>query len=473
MYTVYADGEVIYSPLLSANDGYSLLAAKVTSELNKAGSFRFTMPPNNVAYGKINKLATIVSVVSFDNPTYVLKNVDKTSKGPTTFIPTTVIYGEATVDPVTGKIALTSPLNREGSLSSEICSNYKQYPYFYGDLKDGTEDSTVYRFTSASYTVSTGSITFIMYSYTYYSQTFEKSVQSKELFHGRLLNMEKDFYKRQKAVCEGDLAYLVDSIQRPYDYTGDIPELFKQYITNHNEQVDEKKQFEIGTITVTDSNNYVHYSSVIYPNTLNEIKEKLIQTHGGYIRTRASGKKRYVDYVVKPGVTNSQVIEFGTNLLDITEYVTAENVFTVLVPLGKMLYDDDGNELGRLTIKEVNDGKDYLESEVGINLFGRITRTQEWDDVTVADNLMTKGKAYLDDGITMAVSLKVKAVDLHLVDVNTEMISVGDEVRVVSPPHDIDTYFLCTKIELDLLTPDNSVYEFGVSFSTLTGRLNK
>ena len=86
---------------------------------------------------------------------------------------------------------------------------------------------------------------------------------------------------------------------------------------------------------------------------------------------------------------------------------------------------------------------------------------------------MTKGKAYLDDGITMAVSLKVKAVDLHLADVNTEMISVGDEVRGVSPPHDIDTYFLCTKIELDLLTPDNSVYEFGVSFSTLTGRLNK
>lgn len=473
MYTVYADGEIIYSPLLAANDGYAFVSAKVIRELNKAGSFRFTMPPNNVAYGKINKLATIISVVSSDNPMYVLKNVDKTSKGPAISIPTTVIYGGATVDPATGKITLASPLNREGSSSSEICSNYKQYPYFYGDLKDGTEDSTVYRFTSASYKVSSGSITFLMYSYTYYSQTFEKSVQSKELFHGRLLNTEKDFYKRQKAVCEGELAYLVDSIQRPYDYAGDLPGLFKQYINNHNEQVDEEKKFAIGEITVTDSNNYVHYSSAVYPNTLNEIKEKLINTHGGYLRTRISESKKYIDYVTKPGKTNSQVIEFGTNLLDITEYITAENVFTVLIPLGERQKDSSGNETGRLTIAEVNDGKDYIESETGIKLFGRITKTHEWDDVTDANNLLKKGKVYLDDGISMSVSLKVKAVDLHLIDVNTEIISEGDEVRVVSPPHGIDTYFLCTKIEIDLLTPDNSVYEFGVSFSTLTGKLNK
>lgn len=74
-------------------------------------------------------------------------------------------------------------------------------------------------------------------------------------------------------------------------------------------------------------------------------------------------------------------------------------------------------------------------------MFGRITKIHEWDDVTTADNLLTKGKAYLNDGITMSVSLKVKAVDLHLVDVNTELISIGDEVRVVSKPHDIDTFF--------------------------------
>lgn len=68
----------------------------------------------------------------------------------------------------------------------------------------------------------------------------------------------------------------------------------------------------------------------------------------------------------KPGKTNSQVIEFGTNLLDITEYITAENVFTVLIPLGERQKDSSGNETGRLTIESVNSGKDYIESATGI-----------------------------------------------------------------------------------------------------------
>ena len=473
MYTVYADGEIIYSPLLAANDGYAFLSAKVIRELNKAGSFRFTMPPNNVGYEKLKKLSTIVSVVASDVEAYILKDDVKTSANSSTSIPTTVIYKGASVDPHTGRIKLAGPLNTDGSGSSEIYNNYSEYPYFYGDLKDGATDEKVYKFASVSRTITSGTISFAMYSYTYYSQVYSKTIQSKELFHGRLLNTEKDFYKRQKAVCEGELAYLVDSIQRPCDYAGDVPELFKQYINKHNEQVDEEKKFAIGEITVTDSNNYVHYSSTVYPNTLNEIKEKLINTHGGYLRTRISENKKYIDYVKKPGKTNSQVIEFGTNLLDITEYITAENVFTVLIPLGERQKDSSGNETGRLTIESVNSGKDYIESATGIKLFGRITKTHEWDDVTDANNLLKKGKAYLDDGIAMSVSLKVKAVDLHLIDVNTEIISEGDEVRVVSPPHGIDTYFLCTKIEIDLLTPDNSVYEFGVSFSTLTGKLNK
>ena len=235
MYTVYADGEIIYSPLLAANDGHAFLSAKVIRELNKAGSFRFTMPPNNVGYEKLKKLSTIVSVVASDVEAYILKDDVKTSANLSTSIPTRVIYKGASVDPHTGRIKLAGPLNTDGSGSSEIYNNYSEYPYFYGDLKDGATDEKVYKFASVSRTVTSGTISFAMYSYTYYSQVYSKTIQSKELFHGRLLNTEKDFYKRQKAVCEGELAYLVDSIQRPYDYAGDVPELFKQYINKHNE----------------------------------------------------------------------------------------------------------------------------------------------------------------------------------------------------------------------------------------------
>ena len=73
----------------------------------------------------------------------------------------------------------------------------------------------------------------------------------------------------------------------------------------------------------------------------------------------------------------------------------------------------------------------------------------------------------------MSVNLTLKAVDLHLVDINTESIFVGDYVRVISPPHGIDTLFQCIKIEFDIMEPDKSVYTFGALFKTLTDKLYK
>lgn len=289
-----------------------------------------------------------------------------------------------------------------------------------------------------------------------------------EIFRGRVLHDEKDFYKRKNVYCEGELAFLLDSVQRPYTFQGDIPALFKQFINAHNEQVEEAKQFNIGSITVTDPNNYINRSNSKYSNTWDEISDKLIKTHGGYLRTRISEGKRYIDLVEVYGKTNSQIIEFGVNMLDISEYITAEDVFTVLVPLGAEQQDSSGNSTGRLTIESVNGGKDYIQDDAAVSLFGKIWKVQEWDDVTVADNLLTKGNAFLQSGIEMAVSLTMKAIDLHLIDVDTERIGLGDSVRVISLPHGLDKYFSCSKIELNLIEPDKSEYTFGVSFIALT-----
>lgn len=290
----------------------------------------------------------------------------------------------------------------------------------------------------------------------------------EEIFRGRVLHDEKDFYKRKNTYCEGDLAFLIDSVQRPYSFQGDIPELFAQFITNHNSQVEQEKQFNVGEITVTDSNQYINRSDSGYSSTWDAINEKLINTHGGYIRTRLSGGERYIDYISDYGRISSQTIQFGVNLLDISEYINAEDVFTCLIPLGAEQQDEEGNSAGRLTISSVNGGKDYIEDAEAIALFGRIWKVHEWDNVTLPENLLTKGRAFLKSGIEMAVSLTIKAVDLHLIDVDTERIRLGDLVRVISITHGIDRLFLCSKIVLDLVNPDKTEYTFGVTFSTMT-----
>lgn len=290
----------------------------------------------------------------------------------------------------------------------------------------------------------------------------------EEIFRGRVLHDEKDFYNRKDIYCEGELSFLLDSIQRPYRFTGDIPELFTQFLNNHNSQVDSWKRFTIGEITVNDSNNYISRKNSDHSKTLDELTSKLVNTLGGYLRPRWVDGTRYLDYVQEYGKRSSQVIEFGVNMLDISEYISADEVFTVLIPLGAEQKDENGNVTGRLTVESVNNGRDYIEDADAIALFGRIWKVEKWDDVTIADNLLTKGKAFLKNGIEMAVSLTMKAVDMHLVNVDTERIKLGDFVRVISVPHKLDKYFLCSKIEIDLVNADKTEFTLGVTFTALT-----
>ena len=287
-----------------------------------------------------------------------------------------------------------------------------------------------------------------------------------EIFRGRILHDDKDLYRKKQVYCEGELAFLLDSVQRPYSFQGSIQKLFRKFVVAHNDQVETEKQFEIGDITVTAPNS-ITCENDKYNNTLDEIKEKLVGEYGGYLRTRLSNGKRYIDYVSEHGVVNTQVIEFGKNLLDIDEYITAEDVFTVLIPLGAEIKDADGNSTGKLTIDSVN-GKDYIEDVEGIAHFGKIWKVQEWNDVTDASELLKNGEEYLKSGVEMAVTLTIKAVDLHLLNVDTERIRLGDYVRVVSMPHKLDKYFLCIKIVYDLVNPDKTEYTFGVTFTTMT-----
>ena len=84
----------------------------------------------------------------------------------------------------------------------------------------------------------------------------------------------------------------------------------------------------------------------------------------------------YIDFVDDIGKASSQIIEFGKNLLDLSEYVDASNVYTQIIPLGKA--DSKGN---RVDIKLVNGGKNYLQSDSAIALFGKIQKSVIWEDI--------------------------------------------------------------------------------------------
>ena len=65
MYTIYADGQLVYAPTLSG-EGYAVISPKVEVELNKAGSAGFILPPDNVMYDRIQKLKSVVTIYDRD-----------------------------------------------------------------------------------------------------------------------------------------------------------------------------------------------------------------------------------------------------------------------------------------------------------------------------------------------------------------------------------------------------------------------
>jgi len=79
------------------------------------------------------------------------------------------------------------------------------------------------------------------------------------LFAGRSLTDEADFYNTGKITCEGELGYLLDSIQTPKEYHNTTPrEYLEDKIAQHNAQVGADKAFVVGRVTVTNSTDNVY-----------------------------------------------------------------------------------------------------------------------------------------------------------------------------------------------------------------------
>lgn len=305
-----------------------------------------------------------------------------------------------------------------------------------------------------------GTLTFVllpehpMYSALHKMRTRIDVRQDNEIiWRGRVLETETDFYRQKTVTCEGELTYLVDSVLHPYklaNYDGTAAGLFRLYMTRHNEAVSEAQQFQIGSIDIETLSSVENTG---YGNTWDEISGNLIDVHGGFLRIRYDGDVRYLDWTKESGTSCGQVIRFGENLLDLSEYVSASEVVTCLIPYA-------GQSGSQITISSVNGGKDYIEDAAGIALYGRIWGVTEFD-AKDASTLLEMAKENLQKRLKETITITISAVDLHLLDVNAESFRVGDKVRVVSPPHGIDAEYTCTAISLDLVSPDQSEYTFG------------
>lgn len=324
------------------------------------------------------------------------------------------------------------------------------------------------------------------------------------IFRGRITDDTIDFYNGKAVDLEGLMAFFNDSIVRPYTFpddflgndeyiaaaeSGNVVEYFlKWLIDNHNSQVEPFQQLKLGRVTVSDVNNYITRSDAEYNSTWSVLSSKLFGSAlGGYLCIRYEADGNYIDYLSEFELTNIQEIVFGENLLDIITETDASTTYSAIIPIGAELEGQKSDDVKkRLTIESLADGDitsdivkvgDTLYSKQAVEAYGWIyapISETTWEDVKEPENLITNGKNYLTNtAINLNNTIEVKAVDLHYSDQLIQSFRIYRNINVVSKPHDYEGTFPLTKLDLDLLNPQNTVITIGNKKLTLTDMNNR
>lgn len=285
------------------------------------------------------------------------------------------------------------------------------------------------------------------------------------LFRGRVLDEEVGWHNQRMIVCEGDLAFLLDSVLRPFSLTGTPSEVLAYILELHNAQVEAEKRFSLGTVTVEGS---LSVDLTEHTTTLDVIQEYFLDSLGGYLMTREDGGVYYLDYLQEITLLAPQKIEFGKNLIDLKRIKKGGDTATVIIPLGAKQKDEEGNEIGRLTIESVNGGVDFLLDDAAIAEHGTIVKKVVFEDITDAAELKLMGQAHLADSVNQWETIELSAADVATLGQDIASFHIGTQVQVTTKPHGIDHRFVVSKQSIKLLDAAANRLTLGKAVSAFT-----
>lgn len=291
-----------------------------------------------------------------------------------------------------------------------------------------------------------------------------------EIFYGEVRTREKDRFKNQPVKATGALSFLADSILPQQEWHDISPrDLLDAWLQLHNNQVEDRKKIYTGVVTIHDSNDSL-YRITDRENTLEAIRDKLVDRLGGYLRLRHENDKLYLDWLTiqEYGKYCEQPIQFGENLMDYSETMTADDVITALIPLGAAIEqetDENASEFERLEknvdITSVNDGKDYIYSKEAVENFGWVRRTEKWDDVSVPANLLKKATEFLTSNQYESLVISLTAVDLSLFGQDYDSFDIGDRVLCNAIPYGMKKVLPVMEMKIPLQQPDQAQLTLG------------
>lgn len=210
-----------------------------------------------------------------------------------------------------------------------------------------------------------------------------------------------------------------------------------------------------------------------YGKTWDILQSELVDVYGGYLATRHETiphplhpgfymGARYLDYVQDATERNVQGITFGTNLLDLTSYVKAEDIVTRVIAIGK-------KKSGWFLWETTNTLTATANDTTAQKLYGLITRYLVLDGTANTQrSLQDAADTELGKHLRLADGIIVKAVDLKDAGVDVDRISFGKLTHIISAPHGVDVWINCNKLVEPLDKPAKKEFTFGKKFSSIS-----
>lgn len=317
------------------------------------------------------------------------------------------------------------------------------------------------------------------------------------LFKGEITKIDEDFDGNRSVSCTGVLDYLTATRVRPYSsIKGEQPltcpatfdGYFQWLIDQHNSNcLDSRRHFSVGVNqgNMLDKNNYIYRASEQRPTTASEIEDKILNSAGGYLFVRYQDDLNILDLYADVHDVNTQIIDYGVNMLDFTKTTTTEGQYTAVVATGYTPDPPNGQtdvKMKPITLEGCADGGTPYSSTIvkmgdrvydveAVKRYGYHEYYVSNTDITTYDGLLYYACKTLNTLLSPALTISVKAVDLALIMGDKyKHLQLGQAVRIRSKPRKVDEYLMVNSIDLDLMNPENTTFDLGASYDTLTGQ---
>lgn len=307
----------------------------------------------------------------------------------------------------------------------------------------------------------------------------------KVVWYGRIFSIKRGFTNCKVITCEGAMAFLNDICLAPYRYykenpnrgQPDEPDYIQDpktkadhidYIMDvYNSRATECRRLSFSTPTIIEfQTGLVIEGCDGYNTVLTEIKSMIGELNYHLIMSYGVSSSN-----VRPGISMSlgklplaktlQTIEFGKNLLDFEEFINSESIYGTIIPVGNgdsNCFNDNGKD-PMDSILPLKERGYYVTGNT--SEYGMIDKVINFDNISNPQALTDAAEAVFQlGGGNAATEFTIKAVDLHLLDVNTDTFTVGDSVEVKSVPHNLDKEFIISEININMLQPESNSYVF-------------